>query len=169
VTRAVCWLFVVSAGILSGGSIFEHVVLTPLWTGSLPDSVRQWPYGGIQSAFFMVVSPIYGLVSMALVALSFRMPPRQRPWALAAGISGIVVVVATILFFLPILDQTQVTRGEGLSDEEIVSLVHSFETWNWGRWALLLGGWIAGLQAFSLSGGHQAGIYSDPSARRTST
>jgi hypothetical protein len=168
VTRAVCWLFVLSAGVLSGGSIFEHVVVTPLWAGSLPDSVRQWPYGGIQSAFFMVVSPIYGLASLALAAVSFRMPAWQRPWALAAGISGVIVVVATLLFFLPILDRTQVTRGEGLSDAEIVRLVHSFETWNWGRWVLLLGGWIAGVRAFGLSDAAPGG-YSDPSARRTST
>jgi hypothetical protein len=45
VTQIPLWLFVLSAGILSGGSIFEHVVLTPLWAGSLPESVTQWQYG----------------------------------------------------------------------------------------------------------------------------
>jgi hypothetical protein len=35
----VLWLFVVSAGVLTGGSIFEGVVLTPLWSHS-PESVR---------------------------------------------------------------------------------------------------------------------------------
>jgi hypothetical protein len=145
------WLFALSAGILSGGSIFEGMVLTPLWAGSLPESVTQWQYGGIQSKFFMVATPTYALFSLALVIASRWMPERQRKWALVAGVSGIIVVVATFLFFLPILQKTQVTRGAGLSGEEITRLVNQFKTWHWLRWALLIGGWIAGLRALSLS------------------
>jgi hypothetical protein len=56
------------------------------------------------------------------------------------------------VFFLPILQKTQVTRGAGLSAEEITALVNRFKTWNWGRWVLLIGGWAAGLRALSLNG-----------------
>ena len=151
VAQVVVWLFALSAGILSGGSIFEHVVLTPLWAGSLPESVTQWQHGTIQAKFFGVASPTYALFSLALVVVSWWMPARQRKWALAAGLSGIIVVVATLFFFLPILQKTQATRGAGLSGEEITRLVSQFVTWNWGRWALLIGGWVAGLRALSLS------------------
>ena len=147
--RIAVWLFVLSAGILSGGSIFEHVVLTPLWAGSPPESVTGWPYGGIQGRFFQVVSPIYGLVSLGLAVASRWMPARQRTWALLAGVSGVAVVAMTLAFFLPILEKTQVTRGAGRSGEEITRLVHRFETWNGGRWAVMLGGWVAGLVALS--------------------
>lgn len=150
--QVVLWLFVVAAGMLSGASTFEHVVLTPLWAGSLPESVTQWQYGGIQGRFFMVASPLYGLFALALVALFWRMPRRQRKWALAAGVSGVLVVVATILFFLPILGKTQGTGGAGLSGQEITRLVTQFVRWNKLRWAVLVGGWIAGLRALSLSG-----------------
>ena len=149
--HVVLWLFVVSAGIMAGASIFEHVVLTPLWAGSPPDSVTGWPYGGIQGRFFMIASPLYGLFSLALLVASWRMPQRARQWALAAGLSGVVVVLVTVVFFLPILEQTQVTRGAGLTGDEITRLVHQFETWNWGRWAALIGGWMAGLRAWSLN------------------
>lgn len=149
--QIVLWFFVVSAGLLNGASAFEHVVLTPLWAGSLPESVMEWPHGGIQGRFFMIASPLYGLFSLVLAIGSRWLPPPQRRWALAAGVSGIVVVVATIAFFLPILEKTQVTRGAGLSGEEITRLVHQFEFWNVGRWAVLFGGWIAGLRALSLS------------------
>lgn len=145
------WLFVVSAGILCGGSIFEHVVVTPLWAGSPPESVTQWPYGGVQGRFFAVASSVYLLASVAIVIASRWMPARQRRWALAAGLSGLVVVVATLSFFLPILDKTEVTRGAGLSGDEITGLVRQFRTWNWARWAVMIGGWIAGLRALSLS------------------
>ncbi len=149
--QVVVWLFVLSAGILSGGSIFEHVVLTPLWAGSPPESVTQWQHGTIQAKFFMVASPTYALFSLALVVASWWMPARQRKWALVAGLSGVIVAVATLFFFLPILQKTQATRGAGLSGEEITRLASQFKTWNWGRWALLIGGWVAGLRALSLS------------------
>jgi hypothetical protein len=151
VTRAPLWLFVLSAGILLGGSIFEGVVLTPLWAGSLPESVTQWQYGSIQSRFFMVATPLYGLFSLALIIASWWMPRNQRKWALVAGTCGVVVVVATSFFFLPILQKTQATRGAGLSGEEITRLVKQFETWHWGRWAVITLGWVAGLRALSLS------------------
>ena len=125
-TQIVLLLFVLSAGILLGGSIFEGVVLTPLWAGSLPESVTQWQYGSIQSRFFMIATPLYGLFSLALIIVSWWMPPLQRKWALVAGLSGVVVIVATSLFFLPILQKTQATRGAGLSGEEITRLVERF-------------------------------------------
>jgi uncharacterized membrane protein SirB2 len=150
-TQTVLWLFVLSAGILLGGSIFEGVVLTPLWAGSPPESVTQWPYGGVQSKFFMIASPLYALFSLALMIASRWMPQRQRKWAFVAGLCGIAVIVATALFFLPILQKTQATRGAGLSGAEITRLVKQFETWHWGRWAILIVSWVAGLRALSLS------------------
>jgi hypothetical protein len=154
--QVVLWFFVLSSSILTGGGIFEHVVLTPLWAGSLPESVTQWPYGGIQGKFFIIASPLYYLFSLALIILSWRMPQRQRKMALVAGLSGIIIMLATFLFFLPILQKTQVTRGAGLSGEEITRLVNQFKTWNWARWAVLIGGWVAGLGALSLS--HSADV-----------
>lgn len=145
------WLFVVSAGLVSGASTFEHLVLTPLWAGSLPESVRTWPHGGIQGAFFAPVTPLYGLFSLALALGCWWMPARQRSWSLLAGVSGVVVVAATIVFFLPILQKTQGTRGAGLSDAEIIRLVGQFQAWHIARWTLLVSGWLAGLRALSLS------------------
>lgn len=150
-TRAVLWLLVLSATILIGGGIFEHVVFTPLWAGSPPESVTQWPYGVAQSKFFMVASPLYYLFTLALLLVSWRMPKRQRTWAWVAGGCGIVVMLSTILFFIPILQQTQATRGAGLSGEEITRLVNQFVTWNWGRYVFLIGGWAAALRVLSLS------------------
>lgn len=149
--QLVLWLWVLAVTFLMGGGIFEHTVLTPLWAGSAPESVTQWPYGGVQGKFFRVVSPLCYLISLALIVVSWRMAPRQRNWALAAAISSLIVGVATFAFFLPILQKTQVTRGAGLSGEEITLLVNQFKTWNWARWLVIIGGWIAGLRALSLS------------------
>ena len=156
VTQTVLWLFVLSSSILTGGGIFEHAVLTPLWAGSPPESVIQWQYGGIQRKFFIMVSPLYYLFSLSLVIASWWMPQRKRKLALVAGLSGIILMFATFLFFIPILQKTQVTRGAGLSGEEITALVNQFKAWNWGRWAVLIIGWVAGLRAFSLSSSEES-------------
>jgi hypothetical protein len=151
IPQLLLWLFVISAGLVSGGSVFERLVVTPLWAASPPESVTQWKYGGIQGAFFGLLTPLYGLFSLALAVATRWMPSRQRTWALVAGISGVITLIWTVLFFLPILQKTQVTAGAGLSGEEITRLVNQFQTWQWGRWALLFGGWLAGLRALSLS------------------
>lgn len=151
VPQVVLCFFLLSALILTGGGIFEHMVITPLWAGAPPESVTQWQYGGIQRKFFIIFSPSYYLFSLALIIASWWMPRRQRKWALAAGLSGIVIMVATFSFFIPILQKTQVTRGAGLSGEEITGLVNRFKTANWGRWVVMIGGWVAGLRALSLS------------------
>ena|SRR5687767_657778 len=149
--RIILWAWVVVAGILLGGGIYETVVLTPLWAGSPPESVLQWTHGIPQARFFGVVTPVYGLLSVALLALSFRMPNSMRTFALVAGASGVGVVIWTFLFFLPILQQTQATRGAGLAGEEIAGLVSQFVSWNYLRQVVLVIGWLAGLRAFSLT------------------
>ena len=151
VTRIVLWLFVLSVTILIGGGIFEHVVVTPLWAGSPPESVTEWQYGVVQAKFFAVASPLYYLFSIALIVMSWWMPPQQRKWALVAGVCGIIVMLTTIFFFIPILGKTQATRGAGLSGEEITRLTNQFVNWNYGRYVLLIGGWAAALRALSLS------------------
>lgn len=151
ISLGVVWLFVITTGILFGGSIFEGVVVTPMWSHNLPDSVRQWTYGGVQVPFFAVATPLYGLFSIALIAFSFGMPAKQRKLALIAGVLGVLVIAMTFAFFLPILQQTEVNQGAGLSGEEITRLVTQFKTWHWGRWATIAVSWLLGLRALSLS------------------
>ncbi|CAN5635783.1 hypothetical protein BH10ACI3_BH10ACI3_26870 [soil metagenome] len=151
ISLAVVWLFVITTGILLGGSIFEGAVLTPMWSHNLPESVRQWQHSGAQGPFFAVATPLFGLFSVALLALSFGMPRRQKMWSFVAGALGVAVIIMTFTFFLPILHQTEVNQGAGLSGEEITRLVTQFKTWQWGRWAVIVVSFLSGLRALSLS------------------
>lgn len=150
IPQILLWLWILSVTILMGGGLFEHLVLTPLWAGSPPESVTQWPHGVIQARFFGVVSPLCFLLSLALIIVSWWMPPQQRKWALVAGLTLIIMGITTVAFFLPILRKTLAMRGAGLTGEEITTLVHQFTTWNWARWMMGIGAWIAGWRAFSL-------------------
>jgi hypothetical protein len=148
----VLWLWVLTVTILMGGGVFEHLVLTPLWAGSPPDSVTQWPYGVVQATFFGVMSPLSFLLSLGVIIASRWMPRQQRKWALGGSLSMLVLGIATVAFFIPILQQTQGTRGAGLSGEEITALVNQFKTWNTARWLLAIGSWAAGWRALFLYG-----------------
>lgn len=151
ITRLVLWLFVLSSTFLLGGGTFEHLVLTPLWAGSPPGSVTQWQYGAVQAKFFGIFSSIFYLFLIATIITLWWMPPRPRRWAMVSVLCGIIVMIATLGFFIPILGQTQATGGAGLSGEEITRLTNQFVNWNYGRYVLLVGGWAAALRALVVS------------------
>ncbi len=85
----------------SGASVFERVVLTPLWAGAPPASVMAWPYGTVQRQFFETVTPVWALLALATFVLSFAMPAQARPWARVAGVIGVAVMIWTVAFFIP--------------------------------------------------------------------
>ena len=147
----VLWLLVISCGILAGGSIYERVVLTPLWAGSPPQSVTAWPYGGVQAPFFMVATPTWALLSLVTFGLSFFMPAEVRPWARVAGVIGVAVMIWTAAYFIPRVMMTQANRGAGLSGEEITRYTVQFVQWGLLRTVLVLGGWLAALRALVLA------------------
>lgn len=150
-SRIVLWFFVLSATFLLGGGTFEHIVLTPLWAGSPPGSVTQWPHGTVQAKFFAIFSSLYALFLLILAVVLWWMPRPQRKWALVAVVCGLVVVVSTFFFFVPILGKTQATAGAGLSADEITRLTNQFVNWNIGRYVLMISAWAAGLRALIVS------------------
>jgi hypothetical protein len=150
---AFLWLFVLLAGIVSGGTIYDGFVVEPLWAGSPPESVRQWTHGVLQGKFFGKFTPFFALVSLALAGTAWFLPKPQRKWALAAGLAGLGAVIMTLVFFLPIAVALQSQQGQGLSDQEIMSLIQQWN-WQWIRTVLLLGSWVLGLRALSLSDTH---------------
>lgn len=147
----ILWLLVVVCGILVGGSIFERVVLTPLWAGAPPASVTAWPHGAVQRPFFTVVTPGWALLSLAILALSFALPQPARVWARLAGAVGVGVMIWTVAYFVPRLMKTEEARGAGLSPEEITRLTLQFVNWGLLRTIVAFGGWLAALRALVLA------------------
>jgi hypothetical protein len=147
--RAVLWLSVLSFGIQTGAATYEALVITPLWAGNPPASVRGWnPVAefAIQPVRYWAPGGIALAVCTLglLLAAAFRSSARR--WCLVAGLSGLAVLLSTALFFVPILVKTIFDNGVTLSDAEIVSKVHAWVGWNWLRFAILLLGWLATVQ-----------------------
>jgi hypothetical protein len=151
ISVVVLWLLVVWAGVLVGGSVFERLVVTPLWASSPPESVTAWTGGAIQRPFFMVATPGWALFSLAAFVLSYAMPAAARPWARVAGVAGVSMMIWTAAFFIPILEKTEASRGAGLSGEEITRLTKQFVTWGALRAFIAFGGWLAAIRALVLA------------------
>ena len=164
IAQAVLWLFVFSSSIQMGGAVYEMLVVNPLWLDSPPESVTNWnpvPQFAIEPGrFWAVAVPLYMLATIAILITSWFMPAPRRKWALLAGVCTLAVIVSTGLFFVPILRETIMSRGAGLSAEEITTKVNLWVNWNWLRMAVVFVGWVAGVRALSLN------LPADESSRR---
>lgn len=154
ISQMVLWLFIFSSSIQMGGAVYEMFVITHLWAGSPPESVTGWnqvPQYAIEPVrFWGRASPLYALVTLAILIAAWFMPKVSRKWAIVAGICTLVATLSTLLFFVPILRETMFTRGAGLSAEEITAKVHQWVNWNWPRMLLVFVGWLAGVRALTL-------------------
>jgi hypothetical protein len=154
IAQVALWLFIFSSSIQMGGAVYESLVITHLWAGSPPESVTGWnpvPQYAIEPArFWGRASPFYALATVAVLIAAWFMPKVSRRWALMAGMCTLIVILSTLLFFVPILQETIFTRGAGLSAGEISTKVHQWVNWNWPRMVLVFVGWSAGVRALSL-------------------
>jgi hypothetical protein len=147
--QSILWLFILFQGLLTGGALFDALVLTPLWAGSPPQSVTTWSYGVIQGKFFVPIGTVGALFSLVLLFTARLTPPQCRRWAVIAAVCGLIVLLSELLFFIPIQMKIQATPGTGLSSEEIVNLANRFVLWHWLKLAVGLTALAAGLQALA--------------------
>lgn len=152
------WLilaFAFALGIHIGGGIYETVVVLPVWTASA-EIARNWnsnPNFVIDNGrFFIFATPIAGILALLLLVSGWKSPPPLRFWLrLGAGIYLLVVVI-TILYFVP---EQLALRGreatQGLSDTEILSRANRWVMLNYVRIAVAMVVVFATLKALSLS------------------
>jgi len=155
ITQTILWLFIIFVGIHIGAGVYEVFVITPLWAGTPPESVTGWnpvPQYAINPArYWGIFSPVVALLTLALLIAAWLMPPARRKWALVAGVCLFIVVLSTLLFFVPILIKTIGTRGADFSGGEITAMVNQWVGWNWLRLAVMIVGWLAAIRALSIS------------------
>ena len=152
------WIFVVALGIELGAGLYETFVVMPVWVSSPPDSVIAFyrlnaanPQFALNAGgrFWMVATPLVGLLAIATLLSGLRTRPPHRKWRIAGTSLALVVVVSTFAWFVPnikILGQ----GGAGLSADQITNLTNWWVRLNWVRVVLYSAGWLAGLRAMTL-------------------
>jgi hypothetical protein len=151
--QATLYLFIISSGIQVGAALYEIFVVTPLWSGSTPESVTGWnpvaQYAINPGQFWGKATPFYAICALLAVITAWLLPKPQRNLMLFAGIVALIVVLFTAIFFVPILMKTIATRGAGLSGEEITRMVNQWVNWNWLRLAAVCAAWLVAIRALS--------------------
>jgi len=153
--RAALWAYTLISGIVLGASIYEYLVITPLWLRSLPESVINWNlatrYPIVPGKFWEPIEPFFLVVSLICLALAWFGPRGQRRWLGIAGGCAVAGLLTIALFFVPILQKTVLTNGNGLPEAEITRLSLIWAHWQWLCLVMIFAGWIAAVRGLTVS------------------
>jgi hypothetical protein len=137
-----------------GGTLYQMLVIVPMWSASPPESVRAFfrgtPFNRNIRHFFGPPFMAARLLPLLLaLALAWNLP-QQR---LALGIASLCLVAAvifTLAYVYPINAVLMMQAGGNQSDSEIAAMVRR---WVWAdrvRFVVGIGAFIAMLWAFRL-------------------
>ena len=153
--RILYWYNVVSMAIWVGGTVYQMLVIVPLWSASPPESLTAFFHG---TQFMAMIPRFFGpRTMMARVApivllLVLDWPSRtRRAWLIGAVASVAIGLAMTLLWIYPINDVLFWRAGEGVPADEVRALVTRWVLLDRTRFALMALGYLALLRAFSLS------------------
>ena len=145
------WLFVINLGIAFGAGLYEHRIVVPDWlvsdqTGTHWDAAAaRRADTGLRFWAFVTTGPLT-LLTLANVVAAWRTAGPARAWWLAASFAVLADRVLTFSYFIP----TMVGLMSAPDSPAAVATAARWASLNYLRHALVLGGWLAALRAFSL-------------------
>jgi hypothetical protein len=152
--KVLLWYNVLSLAIWAGGTVYQMLVVVPLWSASPPESLTAFLKG---TQFTTTIVHFFGpktqvlraapLLALAVVAWKYD---GLRPWVLACAATMAVGLVMTRAFIYPMNDVLFWNAGAGVAPDELRALVTKWIWWDRARFAIMTGGWICLLRAFSL-------------------
>lgn len=151
IAQILLWIAVAAWGFWLGGLIYEMVVMIPLWSANLPQSVIEFnsrpDYRLNPTRFYIPI--VLTLILSSLLATILNWKSRNhRIWLILSTVCVITAFVFTIVYFFPknvVLFQDQA----GLSGEEITAIAHAWISANYIRLGIMILGFFAALKAFS--------------------
>ncbi len=154
IVQAVLYLFIIASGLQMGAATFETFVITPLWSGALPESVTNWnpvaAYAINPGLYWSKGTLFYTICTALMLIAAWFAPAARRNLMLIAGTIALLIVLFTAFFFVPILMKTIAVRGAGSSGAEITQMATSWVNWNWLRFAAGISAWLLAIRAVSL-------------------
>ena len=149
------WLFVIVLGIELGAGLYETLVVLPTWTGDPLAAYRhsaEFPQYAITAGprFWMFQTPFLGLVSLVTIATGLRTEPEHRTWRMLGAALALLVVIATLTWFVPNLLSLIGESVTKMSAEQISSLTTMWTRLNWVRVAVYSAAWLAGMKAMTV-------------------
>lgn len=145
-------LFITFLSFEAGAGLYETRVLIPLWSSSPPETIRNWNSTltiRSRERFWKLIHPALILSAVVTLAAGWKTPPKHRKWLLMSTLASLLVEVASLAYFVPTLVKLLVDRGQGFSDEEIMTKANTWVKLNGVRAAVGTAGFLAALRALS--------------------
>ena len=145
------WLFVINLGIAFGAGLYEHRIVTPGWIAD-DGSTAHWNAEaarrddtGLKFWAYVTTGPLT-LLTLANLFVAWKTPGPERGWWITAALVVLGDRTLTFSYFIP----TMVGLMNAPDSTASVATATRWMTLNYLRHALVLGGWLAALKAFSL-------------------
>jgi hypothetical protein len=145
------WLFIINLGIAFGAGLYEHRIVVPAWirsdaTGAHwnAEAARR-DNTGLRFWAFVSTGPLT-LLTIANLFAAWRSSGAVRGWWLAAALLVLADRLLTFAYFIPTMIGLM---GSGDSPASVATALR-WSSANYIRHALVAGGWLSSLKAFSL-------------------
>jgi uncharacterized membrane protein len=145
------WALVIALGVQTGAGLYETRVVVPLWSASPPESIAAFlaqtvrPDSGRRLWIFL--TPLTGIICLLNLALALLTKAEHFSWWLTASSIGIVVIVVTFAYFVPVL--LKLPKASERPADEVRRQIKLWVGLNYVRLAALIVAWLAALKAFS--------------------
>jgi len=153
ITQILLWIAIVAWSLWFGGLMYEMVVILPLWSSSLPESVIEWnsrPQFIVNpTRFFAPVAVTTILSSLAGLISGWNLSNR-RLWLILSAVCAMATLAFTIVYFFPKNEVLFRNQFAGLSGEEITAIANGWITANWIRVCIMAVGFFAALRVYNV-------------------
>jgi hypothetical protein len=147
------WLGVVLMSIWIGGTVYQMIVIVPLWTASLPESLRSFmhstDWGRTVLRFFGPPFMLARLTAIVIALVAGWHSPRHRAPLSVALISYSFIVAFTLLYIYPI--NTTILAGGVSTVEDTRVILQRFNLADQFRFVIGCVCFLALLWAFRLA------------------
>jgi len=154
ISQILLWYNVVSMSIWFGGTIFQMLVIVPLWSSSPPESVRTFFQG---TDYMRTIYNFFGPPFMLARALPLLLGAivgwhltKHRVWLAVPVVCMLVGVVMTLGIIYPINDILFVKAGGDLSADSIRGMARQWILLDRIRFAIMSLGFFSLLRALSI-------------------
>jgi hypothetical protein len=151
VSTILLWLFVINLGIAFGAGLYEHRIVTPDWIAD-DGSRSHWNAEaarrddtGLRFWAYVTTGPLT-LLTLANLFVAWKTSGPERGWWITAALVVLGDRTLTFFYFIP----TMAGLMNAPDSTASVATATRWMTLNYLRHALVLGGWLAALKAFSL-------------------
>jgi hypothetical protein len=152
--QVLLWYNVLSLGIWVGGTLFQMLVVVPIWSASPPESLRAFWSGTMYYTtihhFFGPATQVLRVLPLFALVLAAWPYAALRPWIAAAGATMLFGLVFTRAYVYPMNDVLYLRAGAGLAPDAVRALVTRWIFADRLRFAVMTGGYLCLLRAFRL-------------------